>query len=294
MSPLVVAAALAAGPAAAQSGRAETAPYGVLLLAYDAGREWRKELGSLRAAAGGRPVESVWDAESPAAVQRAVDRLAAQRVSKIVGVPLETVGASARVALSRWMFGAAGEPARDAPGRAAGVAAPSVSRLKRLQSPVPLILAPAMDASPLLVDILADRARALARDPSKESLVLAGIAPLADEPRAAWKAAADGLAAKVAAKAGFRRGAAAALRDGARHEQRERDRAELRETLRELGREGRVAVVPLSPEPERVDALLKRDLGFTAYRWDGRGIRGDRRLGEWIKTAAEQAAGGRP
>jgi hypothetical protein len=65
----------------------------------------------------------------------------------------------------------------------------------------------------------------------------------------------------------------------------------LRASLRALAREGRVAVVPLSPEAGRVDELLRKATGgFVAYRWKGQGIQGDRRLLDWIKSAAAEAA----
>jgi hypothetical protein len=52
-----------------------------------------------------------------------------------------------------------------------------------------------------------------------------------------------------------------------------------------------VSVVPLSPEANRVEELLKKSLGgFLAYRWNGQGIQGDKRLADWIKDAADQAA----
>ena len=37
--------------------------------------------------------------------------------------------------------------------------------------------------------------------------------------------------------------------------------------------------------------MLKQTFGgFFAYRWNGSGIQGDRRLLDWIKDSAEQAA----
>jgi hypothetical protein len=169
------------------------------------------------------------------------------------------------------------------------------STLKPLKSPVPLALAPALDKSPLLVAILADRAKALTSTPSRETLVLAGIGPRDDAALKAWKADAQKVAEAVGAKAGFRRSVAVAVRDFVRSDQQDKDRAELQKTFRGLIREGRVCVVPLSPEAGRVDDLLKKTFGgFFAYRWDGKGIQGDRRLLDWIKASAERAAAGRP
>jgi hypothetical protein len=305
---LLAAAALAAPGAGAASFGPKPKPYGVLILAYQVDSGWRQELGNLRRAVKGHAVESVTDASDLISVQRALDRLVAQHVGKVVGVPLETDSESVRLQRTRYLFGQRADAVRDRPGPAAGVdgldmkplKSPTKSALapaaasgrdRRLSSKVPLVLAPAMDQSPVLVDILADRAKALARDPKRESLVLAGVAPRSDAALKDWQAAAQAVADKVGAKAGFARAVAVGVRDGVRAGQQDKDRAGLRKTFRELIRQGPVVAVPLSPDGERVGEMLKRTLGgFYAYRWDGKGVRGDHRLTDWIRSAAEDAS----
>ena len=172
------------------------------------------------------------------------------------------------------------------------------STLRQIKSPVPLLLARALDKSPLLVAILADRAKALSPTPKRESLVLAGVAPRSDKALKNWLVAAQAIADQVGATAGYRKAVAVAVRDGVRSGQQDKDRADLKTALRGLIREGRVAVVPLSPEADRVGDLLKKGTGGAlAYRWNGQGVQGDRRLLDWIKASAEEAAAlpeGRP
>ncbi|MEK7383422.1 MAG: hypothetical protein AAB262_09060, partial [Elusimicrobiota bacterium] len=73
--------------------------------------------------------------------------------------------------------------------------------------------------------------------------------------------------------------------------QQDEDREELRRTFRALAAEGgTVVVVPLAPDGSLVERRLKRDLGFAAYRWDGKGLLGDRRLLDWVRSAAEAAS----
>jgi hypothetical protein len=325
VSSLLLAAALTAVPARAQNKGAGAAnkTYGILILAYDVDVKWRQELGSLRGQLKGRAVESVDSAGDAISVQRALDRLTAQRVAKVVAIPIETVGESTRMDLTRYMFGVRADPVIDAPGAASGDLADkkrkplrsvrksalvlpkdqdrglgmtmgggAVSTIKQLNSPVPLVLASTLDKSPLLAAILADRAKALTATPARETLVLAGVAPRSDDALKAWKISAQAIADAVGAKAGYRKAVAVAVRDGVRSDQQDKDAAEMRTLFRGLIREGRVAVVPLSPEAERVGQLLKKTLGgFYAYRWNGQGIQGDRRLLDWIKTSAEEAAG---
>ena len=121
--------------------------------------------------------------------------------------------------------------------------------------------------------------------------MLAGVGPRSDKALKDWKVAAQAIASQVAAKAGYRKGVALAVRDGVRAGQQDADKAEIQNTLRGLIREGRVDVVPLSPEADRVNQLMKKAAGgFLAYRWNGQGVQGDARLLDWIKTSAEKAA----
>ncbi|MFI5363674.1 MAG: hypothetical protein ACHQ49_17045 [Elusimicrobiota bacterium] len=329
MNPPLLAAALAALAAAPLRAQQDAAPplnraktYGVLILAYDVDVKWRQELANLRGLLKGHPVESVDTAADAISVQRGLDKLLAQRVDKVVGVPLETVSDSTRLDMTRYMFGVRAEPALDVPGSSTGDAADKrmkpikpvaksalvlpagqeridgmtmgggdVSTVKPLRSPVPLELAPAFDKSPLLVAILADRAKALTPTPGRETLVLAGIGPRNDEALKAWRIDASAIASAVGAKAGFRKAVAVSVRDFVRSDQRDKDRADLQATFRGLAREGRICVVPLSPEAGHVADLLKQAFGgFFAYRWNGAGIQGDPRLLLWIKTAAAEAA----
>lgn len=320
MSALLLAAALAAAPARAQSP-APAKTYGILLLAYDVDVKWRQELGSLRGQLKGRAVESVDSAADAVSVQRAVDRLNAQHVDKIVAVPLETVSDSTRLNMTRYMLGVRENPVLDVPGSSSGdladkapkaLKAPAKSALKlpadqsrglslpvggaastvrRVTSAAPIVMAPALDKSPLLAAILADRAKALTPTPGREELVLAGVGPRNDDAMKDWLVDAQAVAAQAGAKAGFRKAVAVAVRDGVRAGQQDKDRSQLQQTFRGLIREGRVCVVPLSPEAGRVQELLKKALGgFYAYRWNGQGIQGDRRVLDWIKASAEASA----
>ncbi len=314
MTLAALALALALGPAPARAqfhpvlGFGPKTGYGVLLLAYDMDADWERELGSLRGAIKGHAVESaqclnIDEAVDTLSIQSALDRFARQRVAKIVGVPLETVSDTPRLEQTRYLFGARADPVDEAPDpeksqtspirpliRPTLKLEPDVPRPRRLSSPAALVLAPAMDSSPLLVDILADRAKALAIAPAREAVVLAGIAPRSDSARKDWMERARAIAQAVRAKAGFREAAVAAVRDGVSSDQQDADRRELRETFRALARRGAITVVPLSPSADRVKQLLDKNPPGPFYRWNGKGILGDARLALWIRTAADEAA----
>ncbi|MBI4371649.1 MAG: hypothetical protein HY552_05060 [Elusimicrobia bacterium] len=282
-------------------------PYGVLVLGYGLSSNWRSQEPSLRAALKTVPVETV-DAEyrgaaDGTAIQRALDRLAGRGPAKIVAVPLETVSGSPRLEQTRYLFGLRAEPIADVPdpGRRepAGPRPPRPPRLvlppetpgpRRLRSRVPLVLAEELAAAPALVEILAGRARALSRNPARDAVVLAGVAPRSDAALTGWLAAARATAEQVRARGGFREAAAVGVRDGVRPAQRSRDADALRAAVRTLAARGGVVIVPLDADGARTERLLRRALPDAIYRWDGRGAVGDRRLAEWIKSAAAAAA----
>lgn len=279
---------------------------GVLLLAYDVDVQWRRDLDAERRKLGPDPVESVDSASDSASLQRAIDKLTAQHVGRIIAVPLEPLSAAPWLAQVRADLGLSSRSQFDLPdpevdGPAKLQPKPIVGPASHLKfptqkpvsSPVPIALTDAMDRSPVLVDILADRAKALARNPGAETLVLVAIAPRSDDALRSWTSAAQDLARRVAARAGFADSDAIGVREGVRSDQINADRAAAQVQFRRLSRRGRIVVVPLSSPSERVKQLLDGALGLQfAYRWNGQGIRGDRRFAEWIKASVEAAKKG--
>lgn len=304
MSPALLAVLLAAlhGPAAAAAPSKAAAPrYGLLLLASEAGAVWKKDLAALRGQLKGVAVESVGGAADPVALQKAVERLERQRPGKIVAVPLEPLSESPMVEQARFLLGVREHPAEDRPdadserlegGRKSTlVIDPARAKwLKRVKSSTPIVLAPTLDQSPALADILADRARKLSRDPSRETVLLVGQGPRSDKALKAWQASAQAVAEQVRAKGGFARAAAVHVRDGVRSGQRDADRERLKAKISELVTQGPVVAVPLAPDGRRLERMLRAGSGSLAYRWDGQGVLGDARLIDWIKSASAAAA----
>ena len=278
-------------------------PYGVLLLAQDGGGAWKTELGAIRAQLRGVAVESVESAAGGVAIQRALDRLRAQRVDKIVAVPLEIVSESPVMDEIRYLFGIRAEPTEDRPDRARSgmpplrpenkraLILPSNKRPKRLKTDAELVLTATIDQSAFLVEILTERARVQSRRPEKEAVVLAGLAPRSDKELPAWKTAVAAIAEAVRAKGGFREAGIVWVRDGVRSGQQDKDRAENQAMLRRLVTQGEVVAVPLAPDGRWIGRLLTRQLGGgVRYRWNGKGLVGDKRLALWVQTTSEAAS----
>ncbi|MDD5301920.1 MAG: hypothetical protein PHS14_02340 [Elusimicrobia bacterium] len=295
---------LAAVPAAS-AGFSNTSmgqkPYGVLLIAPDTGGAWRTELGAIRSQMRGIAIESVESYNDGTAIQRALDRLRGQHVSKVVAVPLELVSESSTMDELRYLFGIRAEPTQDRPDSQRPSMAPVQSKIKsslvftgrgpkRLRSEAELVLTATIDKSPALADILADRAKALGRDPAKEAVILVGLAPRSDKELDVWKTAVTAIAESVRVKGGFREGAILWVRDGTRAGQQDKDRDENKATLRRLITAGGVVAVPLAPDGRRIGQLLQRQLGTSGYRWNGKGVIGDPRLTEWISSISKAAS----
>jgi len=302
--PAVLALLLAAAPAAAagfgNSSMGEKA-YGVLLLTPDAGGAWKPELTRIRTELRGVPLDSVETYNDGTAIQRALDRLKGQHVSKVVAIPLDLVSESAGMDHLRYLFGIRELPSQDRPDEGRPGMAPVKSANKsaivlpgrgprRLKSDAELVLTATIDKSPALADILGERAKALARDPAKEAVVLVGVAPRSDKSLDAWKTAAAAIAESVRVKGGFRESAVLWVRDGTRAGQQDKDREENKATLRRLGTAGAVVAVPLALDGQRVGKLLQRQLGSGGYRWNGKGVLGDPRLTEWIVSISKAAS----
>ncbi len=295
---------LAASPAAAADfGNTSMGkkPYGVLILAYDTGGAWKTELGHIRSEMKGVAVESVESAGDGRSIQKALDRLKGQHVSKVVAVPLELVSESPVMDELRYLFGIRELPTEDKPDTQRGGMAPIKSDHKsalvftgngpkRLKSDAELVLTATIDKSPALADILADRAKTLARDPAKEAVVLVGLAPRSDKGLDTWKTAASAIAESVRLKGGFRESAIIWVRDGTRAGQQDKDRSENKATLRALVTHGGVVAVPLAPDGRRIGQLLQRQLGTSGYRWNGKGLIGDSRLTEWVQSISKAAS----
>jgi hypothetical protein len=301
---LLLALALTAAPSpAADFGNTSMGkkPYGVLLLAYDTGGAWKTELGHIRSELRGVAVESVESAGDGIAIQRALDRLKGQHVSKVVAIPLELVSESPVMDELRYLFGIRAQPTEDKPDGARPGIPPIKSQHKselvftgngpkRLRSDAELVLTATIDKSPVLADILADRAKTQAREPAKEAVILVGLAPRSDKGLDVWKTAATAIAESVRLKGGFREGAIIWVRDGTRAGQQDKDRDENKATLRRLITAGGVVAVPLAPDGRRVGQLLQRQLGSGGYRWNGKGLIGDPRLTEWVQSISKAAS----
>ncbi len=210
--------------------------------------------------------------------QEAYERLVAAGARRIVVVPLLVSSHSAHAEQVKFIAGA--RP--DYPHA-------EHMQLAQLRGPVPVVgAAGAMDDHPLIAAILADRARALSRNPGDESLVIVAHGPNEDAEAARWIDATRSLGSHVRSAVPFRDIDVRLLRDDAPKPVKEKALADLRAAVADRAKIGRVIVVPLLVSTGRVGDQIPGVLEGLAFAWDGRPLLPDSRVGEWILAQAQR------
>ena len=174
--------------------------------------------------------------------QEAYDDLVAAGVQRVVIVPLLVSSYSSHYEQVRFI----GRLRDDYPGS-------DWMNLTPLHGPADVVgVTPALDAHPILADILSDRARALSRDPSTESLVIVAHGPNGDADADRWMGVIRDLGAQIRSRVPFREIDVRLLRDDAPTPVKDQALAALRDSVASRAASGRVVVVPLLLGPGRV------------------------------------------
>jgi hypothetical protein len=139
-----------------------------------------------------------------------------------------------------------------------------------------------MDDHPLVAAILADRAKALSQDPSRESLVIVAHGPNEDAEAVQWTEAIRLLGSRIRSTVRFREIDVRLLRDDAPKPVKDRALAELKAAVEDRARSGRIIVVPLLVSTGRIGDQIPDVLNGLEFAWDGRPLLPDARIAEWI------------
>jgi hypothetical protein len=124
--------------------------------------------------------------------------------------------------------------------------AASADGTKPLQPPVPIHMTPALDAHPLVAEIVLTRALAISKDPAHEAVVPVAHSPISDEENAQWLREMGLVASAMRPKSSFHRIDYLTVRDDAPEPIRGAAAAELRSVVERNTAQGdRVLVVPL-------------------------------------------------
>ena len=213
--------------------------------------------------------------------QAAYDELVAAGVQRIVIVPLLVSSYSSHYEQVRFL----GRLRDDYPGS-------EWMQLTQLHGPADVVgVTPALDAHPILAEILADRARSLSRDPSQESLVIVAHGPNGAADADRWMRTIRQLGVQIRSLVPFQELDVRLLRDDAPKPVKDQALAELRHAVASRAESGRVVVVPLLLGPGRVLDQVPDVLTGLEYLWDGRPVLPDSRIADWVLSQVDSVTG---
>ncbi len=262
-------------------------PFGALLLVPEGGREFGKFLDDARKSLGRSfPTDTALGGDVRD-IQRAVDRLQARRVRKIVAVPIQLSSHTGDMEQNRYIFGIRREPSSSLlTGRSRYGYAP----LKRAKSRVPLVLMPALDDHEILAQIVAAKALGLSRDPEKEGLIIVAQPNEDDAKNPKWLSGIESLGERARAIAGFKELHTVVLPLDSGQQRRDKAHASLRDLVRRTRRGGNAIVMPLSLTRGALHARLPKILDGLFVKTVTKGLLPDTRLLPWIEESARKGA----
>lgn len=280
----------------------------MLLLAHGGSGLWDENVLTIaRAVDATWPTEVAFGMATRANIQAAADRLAERGATEIVAVPLFVSSHSSVVRSTEYLLGLRAEApaemaifAKMAHGSSAqgghggsnghgahsghGATGDGVDGATPIVSPLPIRMTDALNSHPILGAIVADRAREISRDPSRESVILVAHGPTGDADNARWLTDLRTLAGHLD---GYASVDILSLRDDAKAPVRDRATADLRAKVEAAHAAGRdVLIVPVLLSYGGIERGLKTRLEGLDYRLPSQGIAPDARLADWVKAAA--------
>jgi sirohydrochlorin cobaltochelatase len=279
---------------------------GVLLLAHGGKQNWNDEVMKVAAVVNQTiPVEVAFGMASKRSIQRAVDKLVGRGARKIVAVPLFVSPHSTVITSTEYLLGAR----KAAPADLAVFAKMdhghsghdshqstdmSFDPLTPVKSPIPIQMASALGAHPLVAEILLARAREISREPRKEVVVVVAHGPVSNEENDRWLADMRLLVDIMRAKSGFSRIEYLTVRDDAPEPIRSRATEELRAVVkRALDEKSKVLIVPLLLSYGGIEEGIKKRLDGLEYNLSKHALLPDERLADWVLLSAKKNAIGK-
>lgn len=276
---------------------------GVLLLAHGGRAEWNANVEAIAADVDRQvPTAVAFGMADRKAIAAAVDALVDRGVGEIVAVPLFVSSHSSVLTATEFLLGLrpTAPPelamfARMSHGAGGGSQAdqshqghsPDPEAMTPISSPVPIRMTPALDAHPLLADILATRAAALSTRPEREVVVLVAHGPTSEEDDRRWKANLDVVSRLVAQAVPFAAVRAMTVRDDAPPEVYALAAARLRSFVDGATSAGaRVLVVPVLLSFGGIEDGIRQRLEGLSYAFSETALAPDARLVTWVLAQA--------
>lgn len=278
---------------------------GVLLLAHGGSAAWNANVEAIAAEVdSSTPTEVALGMATRANIQRAVDRLGARGVTEIVAVPLFVSTHSSVITSTEYLLGLRKDMPADlatfakmahgTAGEHSEHTTPAEDGTRPVQTGIPIRMTQALDAHPLIADILASRAAAISQAPATEATILVAHGPVADDVNERWLVNLRSLAAQVQARAPYAVVDAITVRDDAPTTIRDAATRELRQLVeRRLADGRRVLVVPVLLSYGGIEAGIRTRLDGLQYTMAPQALAPDPKLAQWVRAMVDSSIGNR-
>lgn len=223
------------------------------------------------------PTEVAFGMADPETMQAAVDRLQQRGVGDIAVVPLFVSSHSPIIGNSRYILGLQPELAKTS----------MLRELDRVRSDARFRFAGAMDAHPLISEILLERTLAMTDDPAKTRVVLIAHGPNDEEENRLWLRDMETHAAFLRDRGGFAAVGFLTHRNDAPPEIKGAAREELRRMVAAAGSDGTAVVVPVLLSAGGIEAQIEADLADLPHRF-ARPLMPHPNVERWVENRAAE------
>jgi sirohydrochlorin ferrochelatase len=275
--------------------------HGVLLLAHGGSSAWDANVQAIAAEVDKtHPTEVALGMATRANIQAAVSRLEARGVTRIVAVPLFVSSHSTVITSTEYLLGQRKDMpealkifAKMSHGTAGHTGheghSPDVTDgTLPITSSVPIRMTAALDAHPLVAQIVQDRTMSISRAPSSEAVILVAHGPTDDATNERWLVNLRTIADHVRAAHPFASVDALTVKDDAPAPIREAATREFRAIVERRAGEGRrVLIVPVLLSYGGIEAGIRTRLDGLTYVMSAQALAPDRRLVDWVKAMAQ-------
>ena len=201
------------------------------------------------------PTEVAFGMAEPESIQEAVDRLTARGVTDIVAVPLFVSSHSPIIENFQYILGLRPNLATKT----------SLKHLDRVKSTARFRFTGALDSSPLVSQILLERAKGLTQSPEKTTVVLIAHGPNDEEDNRLWLKDMSAHADYLRTKGGFRSAAFLTMRDDAEGPVKNAAIAGFRKRVEDGSKVGPVVVVPVLLSEGGIEEEVEGELKGLKY-----------------------------
>lgn len=252
---------------------------GVIVLAHGGNRTWNEHVRqAVRDAKLTFPVEVVFgmamhDVEP---YQKAVDRLEAKNVERLVVVPLLISSHSEVYQQYRYVMAQRQEPGLPE------------WKIPQTKPSVPVVFTEALDHDPLVADILLERMGPVSKQPSREVVVLVGHGPNDEMENTAWLNSMTILAGFIKTQGHFEDVRVLTLREDAEPAIKAKATLDLRHVVADWNDRFDVIVSPLLMSEGGIEKGIPERLKGLSYRFKPKGLLPHPKISDWIRAKVDQ------